>query len=138
MKPFKTRAFATEDRNLYRIATRELGHGLQVRSLEELAAIRSQLFMACDGEASEHRRAYIEAIDDVLAGYTAEAKHRIELARDTINGLENALGQLRHLYTNLIEGRVGDPVSLANFLLAAEIRRLEEMHRKMTEANPHA
>lgn len=41
--------------------------------------------------------------------------------------IRRSLSQLRHLYWNIMQRRLGDPESLANFLLAPEIRNLEAL-----------
>lgn len=82
MKPFKVASFRTSERKPLHLAARELGHGLQTRSQSELASIRRELSEVADGTPDEYARGFLDAIEQVLAGLSAEVKHRRAVAED--------------------------------------------------------
>jgi DNA-binding MarR family transcriptional regulator len=82
MKPFKVASLQTPERKQLQLAARELGHGLQLRSRGELASIRRGLSEVATSDTSEYAQGFLDAIEHVLAGLSAELKHRSAVAED--------------------------------------------------------
>jgi len=82
MKPLKISNFRHQERKVLQVSTRELGHGLQTRTAAELASIRGELADICMDEKDDYRRGFLDAIEHLIAGYAAEAKHRAAISED--------------------------------------------------------
>lgn len=82
MKPFKVTSFRTSEHKALQLAARELGHGLQTRSPAELASIRREVSEIAADATSEYSRGFLDALEHVLAGLSAEVKHRRAVAED--------------------------------------------------------
>ncbi|MGD9712738.1 MAG: hypothetical protein AB7V46_11795 [Thermomicrobiales bacterium] len=73
---FKVVSFRTAEPRALKLAARELGHGLRTRSCEELAAIRGELSSIAPERENEYMRGFLDAVEHLLTGYSAELKHQ--------------------------------------------------------------
>jgi hypothetical protein len=59
-----------------------------------------------------------------------------DVPAEVLSDLRTSVAQLRHLYTRILGGHVGQHVQLANGLLAPEVRRIEKAIAKLEGRTP--
>ncbi len=128
MKPFDTAAFASADPRQLQRAARELGHGLHTRSPGELARIRRELAQRAQVAETDYTRGFREAIEHMLAGASAEAKHRRAIADDvnTARLRKNAVKVLLALHADHdVPSSIAEKTGLKLPAVSAELTELE-------------
>ncbi|HWU88977.1 MAG TPA: hypothetical protein VN253_17045 [Kofleriaceae bacterium] len=129
MKAFDVAAFAAADRRQLQRAARELGHGLYTRSPGELARIRGELAELAERPTTDHARGFLEAIEHLLAGASAEAKHRRSIAEDvsTARLRKNAVKILLALNAGCeLPSKIAEKAGLKLPAVSTELSELEE------------
>jgi DNA-binding MarR family transcriptional regulator len=131
LKPFKVTSFRTLDRKALQLAGRELGHGLLARSPSELASIRGELSGIAEEAKSEYAQGFLDAIEHLLAGHSAELKHRRDVTEDvkTTHLRRNATKVLLALHAGCqLPSEIADKTGLKASAVSTELLELEREH----------
>ena len=128
MKAFKVASFRDSERRSLQLAARELGHGLQTRSQSELATIRRELSEVAEGVAGEYQRGFLDALEHLLAGLSAEVKHRRAVSDDAASARlrKNAMKVLLALHSGCdLPSQVAEKTGLRLPTVSNELAELE-------------
>jgi DNA-binding MarR family transcriptional regulator len=129
VKAFDVAAFAATDRGQPQRAARELGHGLLTRPPAEIARIRRELAELAEQATTDRARGFFDAIEHLLAGASAEAKHRRNVDEDvnTARLRKNAVKILVALHAGCeLPSKIAEKTGLKLPAVSTELGGLEE------------